>query len=146
VGDRRTSGGPDLYQVLGVTPDADADELRRAYRRRLRQVHPDTREAVDDGMADPAAEARFQRDLRRVLYAYQVLRNPARRAGYDAERIARSARRPDRPPRGAGSRTTAGGTRRPVRSRRSRPADSDRSDSGIVIEIGPLRIDLGLGR
>ena len=33
----------DLYALLGVAPDADAREVARAYRRRLREVHPDTR-------------------------------------------------------------------------------------------------------
>ena len=33
----------DLYAVLGVSPDADIGELTSAYRRRLRQLHPDTR-------------------------------------------------------------------------------------------------------
>ena len=36
------SGDVDPYQVLGVHPAASADELQQAYRRRVRQTHPDT--------------------------------------------------------------------------------------------------------
>ena len=40
--------GPDFYALLGVAPDADAREIARAYRRRLREVHPDTRDRLAD--------------------------------------------------------------------------------------------------
>jgi curved DNA-binding protein CbpA len=67
--------GPDLYALLGVTPTADAAEIGRAYRRRVREVHPDT-----------AASAREPAELRAIQEAYLVLREPARRAEYDAGR------------------------------------------------------------
>ncbi|MBC3191021.1 J domain-containing protein [Pseudonocardia sp. C8] len=122
---------PDLYEVLGVRPDADADELSRAYRRRLRQLHPDTRAGQGAG---PAADDRD--GLARVLDAYEVLRDPQRRADYDAERAARARRSP--PPRDPRYRYRADGTpvpgyRPPARSRR------------VVVDLGfvRLRIDLG---
>ncbi|MFN9695624.1 MAG: DnaJ domain-containing protein, partial [Synechococcaceae cyanobacterium] len=43
----------DLYQQLGVGRDADADTLKRAYRRLARQYHPDVNK-------DPGAEDRFK--------------------------------------------------------------------------------------
>jgi len=45
---RVSKRGPDFYALLGVAPDADAREIARAYRRRLREVHPDTRDRLAD--------------------------------------------------------------------------------------------------
>jgi molecular chaperone DnaJ len=59
----------DLYGVLGVRPDAAADDIKRAYRRLAREHHPD---AGGD-------EERFK-ELSR---AYEVLADPERRARYD---------------------------------------------------------------
>lgn len=74
--------GQDPYALLGVAPDADACEVARAYRRRLREVHPDTRDRLSDG-PDPA-----HADLRALQEAYALLRDPARRARHDARRRA----------------------------------------------------------
>jgi molecular chaperone DnaJ len=60
----------DLYELLGVRPDAPAAEITRAYHRRARALHPD---------AQAGEPARF-RELRE---AYGVLGDPARRAAYD---------------------------------------------------------------
>jgi curved DNA-binding protein CbpA len=65
--------GPDLYQLLGITPGASREEIALAWRRRARAEHPDSR----PGDAD--APARF----RALAEAYQVLGDPARRAAYD---------------------------------------------------------------
>ena len=107
----------DPYALLGVAPDADAREVTRAYRRRLREVHPDTRSGPMDG-PDPA-----HADLRALQEAYAVLRNPARRARYDAQR--RAARKPAEAP--------AAGVSVPVRTRRP-PAARD-----WLIRVGPVR-------
>jgi curved DNA-binding protein CbpA len=69
----------DWYDVLGVAPDASEDELRRAHRSAVRELHPDTR---DPGL--PPADA--DEALRLVNQAWEVLGDPARRADYDAAR------------------------------------------------------------
>ena len=63
----------DLYEVLGVTPEASPDDIKKAYRKLARESHPD---ANPD---DPEAEARFK-DL---SAAYEILSDPDKRARYD---------------------------------------------------------------
>lgn len=61
------------YDLLGVPVDASDDQIKRAYRRLARQLHPDSTGG------DAEAEARFKQ----VVQAYEVLRDPQRRARYD---------------------------------------------------------------
>jgi len=63
----------DLYKVLGVARDVDADALRKAYRKLARRHHPD----VNPG--DKAAEDKFKE----ISEAYDVLSDPAKRRNYD---------------------------------------------------------------
>jgi curved DNA-binding protein CbpA len=81
-----------LYELLGVDASAEAAELARAYRRRLRQLHPDVRHSI----ATDADRLERPADLAAVQHAYQVLRDPDRRARYDAELRARTADQPAR--------------------------------------------------
>ena len=67
------AGKRDLYAVLGVARDADADEIRKAYRKLARRHHPD----VNPG--DTAAEEAFKA----VAEAYSVLSDEDRRRDYD---------------------------------------------------------------
>jgi molecular chaperone DnaJ len=62
----------DLYELLGVDRDADADAIKKAYRRLARQYHPDVN-------PDPEAQERFKE----VSLAYEVLSDPNKRAAYD---------------------------------------------------------------
>lgn len=82
--------GRDLYADLGVSPAARAEDVRRAYRRLARELHPDLN-------PDPAALERF----RTVASAYAVVSDPVSRADYDATRAATDPA-PDPPPHPAG--------------------------------------------
>ena len=66
---------PDYYGVLGVSADAPADEIRRAYYRLSRQHHP-------DASRDASAARKFQA----LAEAYRTLRDPDGRRRYDAAR------------------------------------------------------------
>jgi molecular chaperone DnaJ len=62
----------DPYAILGVERDADADTIKKAYRRLARQYHPDVN-------SDPGSQERFKE----VSAAYEVLSDPEKRRVYD---------------------------------------------------------------
>ena len=62
----------DHYEVLGLSRDATADEIKKSYRRLARELHPDINPA-------PEAQDRFKQ----VTHAYEVLSDPQTRAQYD---------------------------------------------------------------
>ena len=80
---------PDPYLVLGVSPTATQAEITHAYRDRLRAHHPDTRH--------PPASKTADDDLRQVVAAYALLRDPARRADYDRATAHTATPPPHRP-------------------------------------------------
>ena len=62
----------DYYETLGVARGAAQEDIKRAYRRLARKYHPDVSKAAD-------AESRFKE----IGEAYEVLKNPEKRAAYD---------------------------------------------------------------
>jgi curved DNA-binding protein len=62
----------DYYGVMGVARDATQDQIKRAYRKLARKYHPDVSK-------EPDAEAHFKE----LGEAYEVLRDPEKRAAYD---------------------------------------------------------------
>lgn len=90
IGDRRNRGEPfgralgfgfhlmtTLYEMLGVSKDATSDEIKSAYRKLAKQLHPDL------NPSDAAAEARFKQ----VAAAFDILGDPDKRAQYDRGEI-----------------------------------------------------------
>ena len=62
----------DYYEVLGISRQASADEIKRAYRKKAKQYHPDVNK-------EPGAEEKFKE----VQEAYEVLSDPNKKATYD---------------------------------------------------------------
>ncbi len=63
----------DYYEVLGVTRGASAEEIKKAYRRKAKELHPDR------NADNPQAEAQFKE----LNEAYDVLKDEQRKAAYD---------------------------------------------------------------
>lgn len=85
----------ELYSLLGLSREASHDDIRRAYRKLVREHHP------DKNPGDHSAEERFKD----IQQAYEVLSNPEKRREYDQRLHASSVRSSGRPRAGAGART-----------------------------------------
>lgn len=66
----------DPYVALGVEPDAPPGEIRRAYRRKAKKLHPD---------ANPSSDS--TREFQRLNEAYRLLRSPRLKLAYDASTV-----------------------------------------------------------
>ncbi|MBM3815804.1 MAG: J domain-containing protein [Actinobacteria bacterium] len=75
----------DHYAVLGVPRNATIDDIRRAYRNRMRKAHPDSRGGTGSSTSSTTAE------VTRIAEAWNVLSSPARRAAYDLQLATGSA-------------------------------------------------------
>ncbi len=73
----------DLYRILGVSPNASEKEIKSAYRRKAREMHPD----LDPG--NPWAEDEFKE----LSAAYQILSDATQRAKYDRGEIGPDGKR-----------------------------------------------------
>ena len=62
-----------LYDILGVDPQADTESIRTAYRRLARKYHPDLNPTLVDAT----------RNMMRINLAYEILESPEKRAAYD---------------------------------------------------------------
>lgn len=120
---------PDHYAALGVQASATGQEIARAYRSLMRTHHPD---ADGGAAAGAAAGGRGAQDreiheieLLRIMQAFAVLRDPARRAAYDRSLASRTRR-------GAGPQDI------PVRR-----VPSEAGPSGRTIRITPVRWESG---
>ena len=72
----------DYYAVLDIDSEANQEEIRHAFRERVRACHPDRVANLDADLRQLAEEK-----MVRLNEAYAVLRNPARRAAYDDQRF-----------------------------------------------------------
>lgn len=62
----------DYYEVLGISKNADASEIKKAYRKQAKKYHPDANDSED-------AEEKFKE----IQEAYEVLGDPSKKATYD---------------------------------------------------------------
>jgi curved DNA-binding protein CbpA len=69
----------DYYQILGIHPRSTTDDVKRSFRKRAKQLHPDVRAEVSS-----LEEALNPNDEMRILLkAYEILSNPRKRLAYD---------------------------------------------------------------
>ncbi|MBT2489669.1 J domain-containing protein [Streptomyces sp. ISL-96] len=122
------------YAVLGVEPTASAVQITSAFRKLVRTLHPDSQ--------PEQPSARRQERLDEVVAAYATLRDPRRRAEYDAKRTRAVAARRAREPRAArvGVRPANGYAVVSLGVRLRPPVPS------APLRAGPVRIEPFLGR
>jgi curved DNA-binding protein CbpA len=138
----------DPYKVLQVDSEAEGEVIQAAYRRLAQKYHPD--------VAGPDGAAR----MTSINAAWELLRDPTRRAAYDRERRAGAQNRQGPPaeahpaqPQAPTARAQAAGSSRPAAdSDPSRPAEgvssdwtSGRSSTGSTYDPAQMRAAEGLG-
>ena len=75
-----------FYHILGISPSADEDDVKRAYRALAKRYHPDR---------VPARHREWARvQMARINVAYEVLGDPLQRARYDSQQGFETAKRP----------------------------------------------------
>jgi len=66
----------DYYEILGVAKDASQDDIRKAYRHKVKTNHPDT-------VQDATAKAKLEKAFKDISDAFDVLSDPQSRKTYD---------------------------------------------------------------
>eukprot|EP00929_Paragymnodinium_shiwhaense_P098747 TRINITY_DN60239_c0_g1_i1.p1 TRINITY_DN60239_c0_g1~~TRINITY_DN60239_c0_g1_i1.p1 ORF type:complete len:284 (-),score=64.07 TRINITY_DN60239_c0_g1_i1:366-1217(-) len=97
----------DHYALLGVSPGASEKEVKKAFRAKARQFHPDKQPPN----ATEAAKKKAKQTFQQIAVAYEVLSDPAKRADYNLTRRSCSGERDD--DRSGGRAGSAAGTRPP---------------------------------
>ena len=77
----------DYYELLGVSPDSGAEEIRKAYRDACLIYHPDRLMNAPE-----STRRRAEEELKRINRAYEILGNPRKRQEYHAEWIRRKGK------------------------------------------------------
>ena len=116
------AGAADPYKVLQVDPEAEYEVIQAAYRRLAQKYHPDA-----------ASSADASRRMVAINAAWEVLRDPARRAAHDAVRLVPREAAPPAPTTGP----VASGPRPPEET--SRDWTSGRSTFGSGYDPGTMR-------
>jgi curved DNA-binding protein CbpA len=86
-------GWEDYYKILDVSPEANDEEIKEAYRDKCFILHPDRMVGVPK-----SAQLRAQEELKKVIRAYDVLKDPVKRQWYHQEWLKRHEKPPTPPP------------------------------------------------
>ena len=132
------------YEVLGVTRAATTEEVRAAFRLRSHMFHPDKYENYAEPLRSQLV-AEAVKEFKKLTGAYEVLRDPVRRAAHDRElaRGGRGAPAPAPAPRRAPASATSEAA--PRRTRRAAPApEAPPREPDPQILVRPERIDFGI--
>jgi curved DNA-binding protein CbpA len=113
-----------LYQAMGVSPGAPSSEIREAYLRLARTLHPDR---YADG--SPGEKRLAERRMREVNAAWEVLGRPESRRSYDAELSLASRRTASPRPRTAAPPNGTSANRTPP----SRPAPVEVEEDDVIL-------------
>lgn len=62
----------DFYDILGVQTDCSQDEIKKAFRQKAKETHPDTNEGMED-------------EFKKIKLAYEILGDEAKRSQYDLD-------------------------------------------------------------
>ena len=137
------------YEVLGVTRAATTEEVRAAFRLRSHMFHPDKYENYAEPLRSQLV-AEAAKEFKKLTGAYEVLRDPVRRAAHDRElaRGGRAAPAPAPPRRAPAPRrepATTSTDAPPRRTRRAAPTpEAPPREPDPQILVRPERIDFGI--
>jgi len=76
--------GEDYYEILGVDPSANQEEIRKAYRESSFIYHPDRMAGLSESVRHRAEEK-----MKKLNQAYEILREPQKRQQYHSEWLRR---------------------------------------------------------